>query len=63
MSLIESARDFVKGLVPTGPEVGQHDTASGTGAPPEVAAADADAVLDDEVARMRREWDSQPGHL
>ena len=61
MSLIDSARDFVKGLVPSGPEVGEDDTPSGPGAPDVVTDEVADG-LDDEVERMRQEWDSQPSH-
>ncbi len=58
MSLIDSARDFMKGLVPAGPEVGEHQTTE----EPVEAAVEADDAVDDEIERARREWDSQPSH-
>ena len=58
MSLIDSARDFMKGLVPAGPEVGVHETAEEPG---HAAVVPGDAV-DDEIERTRREWDSEPSH-
>ena len=62
MSLIDSARDFVKGLVPSGPEVGEPDLPTGPGVPADVVTDEVADGLDDEVERMRREWDSQPSH-
>jgi hypothetical protein len=79
MSLIESVRDLVKGLVAAEPDVGEHDTdpvpyadaadtsPAATVATPATAADDAlgavaDTDPDNEVERMRREWESEPSH-
>lgn len=73
MSLIETARDLVKGLVPTEPEVGEHDTASasdemGRGDDGHLPSTQIEASigvaqpLDDPIERARREWERQPGH-
>ena len=72
MSLIESARDFMKGLVVHESEVGVHDTSvrgpgDATGSPvapaePDASPADAEAIEDD-AERLRREWAAQPSHL
>ena len=69
MSLIETARDFVKGLVATDPEVGDNQTTSADGEPPDEQAASerqtpdgADRELDDELERARLEWESEPSH-
>ena len=56
MSLIESVRDLVKGFVADGPAVGDHDTTT------PAAASEPDIVAVDDVDRLRREWEQQPGH-
>ena len=77
MSLIESARGFVKGLGLQDPEVGEldssargHREADGS----QAACGDPSRMGDeaggdesgvdgvDDVERLRREWDTQPGH-
>jgi hypothetical protein len=63
MSLMEHARDLVKGLVVPGPEVGDHDTTPER----ETTRLLADEVLagepsEEAIEQARLEWETQPSH-
>lgn len=67
MSLMEHARDLVKGLVATESEVGEHDTTTGV-APFDAEERDgAGEVLagepsEEDIEQARLEWETQPSH-